>query len=530
MSNADLLLNNKFRFTHPLDLEYEARIVDNPKLDWGLNPFGDQEWTFVLNRMEYLYYLQDASKKHQEHAVYLINNWIENVALSDKYVRTIDTAMRITVWADLLYLVPSNTHAQVIDSLQAQICYLEENWRDKHLFLNWGIIQTCSIIYVVDKVPALKTSIELHRMRVLQMLQNQFTANGYHCEMSTMYLIEVIRQLNKICDIAGFEFVKPYLDRAKASLNNLLLPSGVYAPVGDSDFHYANILDEHLELQTAVKTNNLEDGVARVLEGDFEMMLFNHSHGGGHGHFMNNHLELCYQNQQIFTDCGRFNYRDIDTRYELKSAQSHNTISSEHIPLEVVDSWCNRGYKQVFPIRQYKTSNGTLVISSWLADDIVHNRAVFICEQFTIVIDNCNKKFIQNFNADDKVKISEDNISYDDKVALHYYTNGNSKLNTHFQSRKYNQLTDVDSLQIAANDNFVITAFMKEKQRCKQLNVTDRRGVKMDNYCGVQIGKVKLIISFAENLEASIPYYCNDLAFTCQLAVAFEDNIEILKI
>ncbi len=522
----NLLLENKFQFNHPLDLERESRIVYNPSLDWSLNPFGDPEWTFVLNRMEYLYQLDDDPKsiaKLQE----LVINWIETVSLDDHFVRTIDTAFRITVWADVFDKFTTSQQQLVIASIQQQIDYIETNYSDRHLLLNWGLIQSCSLVYVANKLSGLKVN-KVHKKRIKLMLEHQFTTSGMHVESSTLYLFEVIRQLDKVCEIEGYEFIRPVLLRAKSTLANLRLNSGYLACIGDSDFHLAIDIFQVFNMSDIKPANNIPDGICHIQKGQFEVILVNAKHGGGHGHFMNNHIEVCVGTTSLFTDCGRYNYQDISERNFLKSYEAHNTVNNFQSNIQVLNSWKNDGTKQTFPIECYTTGDDQIIISTWRTQDFIHNRLVWLTSDFVVIVDNCNKDYELTFNCDLGVEY-EGQMLYTDDVQVHVTCSKQLVGGQAIQSRVYNEYNQINKINVKSCSGFTTTALSLEASSMIISPIYNCKDNVVDNYQAITVGSKTLILSFEENLAASIPYYYQGHCFNCRLGLISNDQMSVIK-
>lgn len=527
---ADLLLENKFYFNDQFDLERDPRIVDNPNLDWSLMPFGDNEWTFMLNRMDYLRTLHNRSETHNQKLKQFVFNWIDNIDLSEGFIRTIDTAIRICAWVDVIDVFTDYERQIVIGSINHQIEYLEANWLDRHLLLNWGIIQSASIIYTYAKVPGIIADKEMHKSHLLTMINTQFTKSGMHNECSTMYLFEVIKQLNKISGIPGYQFIDATLINAKRTLVNLKLNSGYLAPIGDSDFHYANILFEYLKISDDLEpADNTSDGIVHVHTGNFEVMLFNMIHGGGHGHFMKNHIEVCYKDKQVFTDCGRFNYRNIKERYDLKSIVSHNTIHSDDMDIAVIDSWKNTGSVRSFPIEHYKTNNRNIIVSTWISGNVTHNRGLWIEDDFVVIIDMCGSDYQVNFNLNQGASYESDVITID-KTILNFKSTSLLETSVGTQSRKYNQLDQIQRVTCSNNEEeYVVNVLAKDEVELKVEPILNVKHLVVDGYRAIRVNNKTLIISFTENLGASIPYYYDEIPFNCRIAVVENGEIEVIK-
>lgn len=525
--NSKLLLQNKFCFNHFLDLEHDNRIVDNQMLDWSLNPFGDNEWTFMLNRMEYLRDLDLSNDIEKDKAKELILNWIKNVSLEDSFVRTIDTAMRLSAWLKVVDIFEEEDYQLVTDSMIEQIAYLEGEWQDRHLLLNWGIIQVCSIIKVANYIDY-PLDINLYQQRLMTMLKMQISTNGLHNESSTLYLFEVINQLNKIATIPEFKFVIPILNKAKATLVNLRLSNGTLVAWGDSDVHPAEQLFEYLNIADIEAADNTSDGIVHLHNGKFELMLFNTKHGGGHGHFMNNHIELCIDGKHVFTDCGRYSYTENQRRIQLKDFESHNTIQLATPICKPLSSWKNTGNKQVFPIQYYQLDGNDIIVSSWSNGRTVHNRCVWLNDDSCIVVDFVKDDYKQVFNCSNEVNIISNQLTIDSQKYCLKFSQPDKHVEA-IQSEVYNQLNSIKRIETAPASGFQITSLCASDKDLMLENIYDSKGRKLENYQAISCGKSSLIISFEENLESSIPYYYRDNPFNFQIGLYQGEVLSVLK-
>lgn len=528
MIETRLLMENKFCFNQPFDLERDERIVENLNLDWSLNPFGDQEWTFMLNRMEYLILLDSNIENQKEKIKQLVLNWITNVDLESCFVRTIDTAIRLGAWLDVVECFEHDEYGTVITSIQKQIDYLESNWQDRYLLLNWGIIQTCSLLEVDSRLDEVTIDFNTHITRLKQMLHIQFSKNGFHNEASTMYLIEVVKQLNKVVNIPGCEFVSPVLAKAKATLVNLKLKSGYLAPIGDSDFHLINEIFDDLKMENIKPANNIEDGVIHLYRGQFEVMLFNTKHGGGHGHLMNNHIELCVDKKPVFTDSGRYTYTEDKIRKVLKDFECHNTISVQNSNCLPINSWKTSGYKCVFPIEYYQSEEDDIVISSWTDTVNIYYRCLWLQAGGVVVIDYTNTSYSQIFNCDSELVISNNEFVINDRQYTVLSSNG-YELNSGVQSKVYNQIASTKRIETSRSTGFQVTAVSEQENLLKIEKIFNVKGVEVENYRGINYGGKTLIVSFIENLQASIPYYYQKQPFNFQLGLYNNKSFNVLK-
>ncbi|MFV0288744.1 MAG: heparinase II/III family protein [Mycoplasmatales bacterium] len=529
MKTIDLLLENKFRFDQKFDLECDRRIVQNIKLDWGLTPFGDREWTFVLNRMEYLYLLAEAGGKYQKHANYLVYHWLKHNNLTEQYQRTIDTAMRITVWADLYATFEESGKKQILSSIKNQINYIDNNFLPRHYFLNWGIIQVCSLLYVNHKLQLNLSNKSLWIKQLKQMLMWQMSKNYLHGEASIMYHIEVIRQLNKIMNIENCEFVLGIIQQAKRTLNTLKLNSGYYPAWGDSDYFLVKDVDEYINNDEQLENNLTTEGIIKFATTKFSGLLLNTKFGGGHGHFDNNHLELCYKKQSLFFDPGRYTYTESKARLALKNITLHNSAYFENLDIKITTSWKTKGTLEVYPLERFETDEETVIISKWQSQKFKFTRILWVQEQIIAIIDYCDttKQIIQSFNINNEFYYSQEKLQTK-ADSLFIKSNGQVVLKTKFGSQRYNESFKFKQYQNQSSNNLAYTILSSNKIKCSQEYVVDNKQQKLNNFICLTINDKTLIIAVKEKLNVSIPYYYQQQAFLATKLIIGK-KIKVLK-
>lgn len=83
------------------------------------------------------------------------------------------------------------------------------------------------------------------------------------------------------------------------------------------------------------------------------MLLLNGPLGSGHGHADNQHISLWYDGAPIFSDSGRYTYReDLPERCTLKAAPAHNSILVDHKSASVPSaSWSFSNFS--YPLKNY---------------------------------------------------------------------------------------------------------------------------------------------------------------------------------
>lgn len=254
---ANDVMDNVFTFNKTWDMERccEPFVFDGA--DWNVVNNDDEEWCFMLNRMDYLVDLAAATlatgePRYAARAWSLIDNWIcaHPAIESELSTRTLDTGIRICTWAQVL---PVLEHAGLLDddalarvhrSINDQIVYLHERYIPKYETSNWGSIQALAIVYVlctIEAAPADHPAWSWACERIESQMRAQVYPDGIDWEQSTMYHVEVL--LNVLRSrwallVRGIELPAGLDGTARAMARALcaqMMPTGDIDAQGDSD-------------------------------------------------------------------------------------------------------------------------------------------------------------------------------------------------------------------------------------------------------------------------------------------------------
>lgn len=373
IKQANLLLTNTFVFDKVWDMERCPRPYTLPKeLDWNTSCHDDEEWTFMLNRMDYLSFLIQAyvltsDIKYADKCMFFMFDWIEKHQPIQpmKSTRTLDSAMRLSNMVDaMLYLYDKGLLSdQEIECLcvyfNTQIQYLKQAYVPKYTLSNWGSIQVSVIAYVL---PLLEEEVETNpifqwaKQELATQLAIQVYDDGVFWEQSTMYHVEVLHYVLKYIHMSN-ALVKPAVENActKAyqlsdALYSQMTPSRKIEAFGDSDccliedilsraclilkekkwlfvsmeqldIESVYCLGSHVAEEYSIQEASIDeqlyfDGIDSGMftarsswQNDAHFMMFtNGSLGSGHGHCDNLHFSLHYQGKPFLIDIGRFTY------------------------------------------------------------------------------------------------------------------------------------------------------------------------------------------------------------------------------
>lgn len=422
LKKADELLNQTFVFNKTWDMERCLIPFHFDKMDWNAQRNDDEEWCFMLARMDYLNYLLLASlitddKIYAEKAKFYILDFIkthEEITFSPS-TRTLDTGIRVmNIFEALPYLLylnelNENEYNIIKQSLIKQMSYLKANYLTKYKTSNWGSIQTCSIVSVLPFIAPEQKELYIWALDELELqFSIQVYEDGMHWEQSTMYHVEVLNYGLKAIyylTLAGLKVPDVLYSKTKALANALMLqltPMGGIETFGDSDrvkaydvFTKASIIfndgyfkffaDKTPDIETIYTfgansvnlLNDIEqkqpktlyfDGIDSgmyTVKSDFTKnssftMFTNGSLGSGHGHSDNLHFSIYHKGKEVLIDTGRFTYReDHELRVKLKSMKAHNSIIiDDNEYCKPSDSW---GYADFgLPLKNYVKHHGDI--------------------------------------------------------------------------------------------------------------------------------------------------------------------------
>lgn len=261
VNQAERLVRQEFVFNRNWDMERCRKAYTLTEMNWESKMNGDEEWCFMLNRMDYLGDLVMASeitnnRKYADKALFYIKDWIKqhpNIKPLDS-TRTLDTAIRC--WNMLLamkylfaYQYIDDVDIELISkSIVDQLKYLREKYICKYTLSNWGSIQTCAIVSIYPYLDENYENNEIFQW-ALREISVQFPLQVYEdgmlWEQSTMYHVEVLSyglvllQQAKIFHIELLEDVKDAIKRLGTSLLLQITPQNTIEAYGDSDEVYA---------------------------------------------------------------------------------------------------------------------------------------------------------------------------------------------------------------------------------------------------------------------------------------------------
>ena len=237
IETCDLLCKNTFIFNHKWDMEVcKTPFTFSKDIVWNKIPFGDPEWTFMLNRHKFWIYLAKAyiltsDEKYLETFKFQINSWIDNVDIfNEEYkncARTIEIGIRCLNWIKSLNILKQSSidiepiEKKMINSLISQSKVLIDIYDDFRTLSNWGVMQNCGLISLAlnykEKYPILNEYLDIALKRLEHQCKIQILPDGIHWEQSPMYQNEV---LNCLLDIS-FDYKNLNLNIPNFILNSI---------------------------------------------------------------------------------------------------------------------------------------------------------------------------------------------------------------------------------------------------------------------------------------------------------------------
>lgn len=374
IKQADELLQQVFTFDKPWDMERCKIPYSFEKMDWNAQRNDDEEWCFMLNRMDYLNYLMltgylKDDKKYIEKGKALMFDWIDAHQKMEPScsTRTLDTGIRIMNFMETLpYIYRAGILSdieleKILSHIDQQIQYLKEHYLTKYTLSNWGSIQTCAIISTMPLYLSNYCENEIYtwaRREIETQFGIQVYDDGMQWEQSTMYHVEVLNygmkalfydrfyhneelpvlkhQVEKLADAlfyqATFDFhietfgdsdracIKDVMTRAASLYQNGVWKYGGY-PQYDLESLYTFGVTEAIQYQKLPVIEPVkrifdgEDSGMYTIRSDWSTqasftMFTNGSLGSGHGHSDNLHVSIYHQGVPVLIDPGRYTYRE----------------------------------------------------------------------------------------------------------------------------------------------------------------------------------------------------------------------------
>lgn len=371
---ADLLMANTFCFNKKWDMERCPCPFKVKKIDFNMVQNADQEWCFMLNRMDWLSFLVLAGKITKQKAYYqkahdLIILWLmQHPKIKPELsTRTLDTGIRLvnlldaTVYLNHFDFFTDSELDKLGQSLYAQCKYLKRQYIPKYKTSNWGPIQLAGFLITYPYLCVNYQKNKLYawaRKEYLLELNLQILDDGMDWEQSPMYHVEIMLYIQRLLfekqnyDPELIITLKNKLKSMTLALAGIITPSGDLEAFGDTD----RINTKDIFSRSALILNNSQFKFLGLPKLDYETLYYlgcgqnriyaqikasspkvreykgkdcgnfafrsswqsnanylffnNGPMGSGHGHADNLHFSLYIKGQPFLVDSGRYTYRE----------------------------------------------------------------------------------------------------------------------------------------------------------------------------------------------------------------------------
>lgn len=511
------------------------------EINWNYILHDDPEFAYQMNRHRFWICLGQAygltgDEKYAKELVFQILDWLENVPWTEESEkltwRTLDAGLRADYWVRAMALcadspaVTEEAAQRFLEGLEVHGKRLYEN--PKTAFSkksNWGVMEYAGL-YVLGFILENDEYVEQAARYLRSGLHIQVMDDGMHWEMSPMYHNEVLMAYLEVMRVAEIWNHKPFSREEIQIIENLAYgtlglktPTGHQPMTGDSDdtdvrdllsqaalvmgngrlkaggfeqLDYESIWmfgPQGFKAYEEIKAEELKAGLMEfpdsgqvvVRDGwgeDANWLYFvNGPLGGGHGHLDKLHLGLWMKGEEVLTDSGRYTYKDVGRRYELKAARAHNVPMAGDLEYaESKDTWTYDGLPQCFP-NQVRQKGEYLFIEGshggyGQKGMVVRRRIVAVGFDIFAVSDtflgNMPDEIAQTFHFGETIQISKTGEWVEGKgdkggFLMKAFSEGRAASmmpGTSHVSRHYNQLGQTAELRIRQKASRTLTTFL----------------------------------------------------------------------
>ncbi len=214
ISIADEVRKKYFVFREEWDMERTNIPYQFKKeIDWELNPFGDPEWTWMLNRNKYWMHLGKAyfftgKEKYAKTFVQQVTHWIDNnplPSLEDKYRgtgawRRIEAGIRCENWIKSFEFLKKSKYVtpefleKFLNALFLHGEYINNSFSNFSKISNWSILENHGLFNLSVFLEDFKIASAWQKKAVNRLttcMELQVLEDGTHWEHSPMYHNEV---------------------------------------------------------------------------------------------------------------------------------------------------------------------------------------------------------------------------------------------------------------------------------------------------------------------------------------------------
>ncbi len=602
--DADRVLNNTFLFDNPWDMECcYTPYTFKSSIDWNYCPFGDEEWTFMLSRFGYLANLEAAyiikkDAKYLEKGKELIQDFIINNPFSKQNsntsYRTLDSAIRIHNWINFYqtcktyYNLDSSFVKQLTLALNETNQYLITNQRPFLKLSNWGSIGYSylakSAIFLQDNSLLTQTLPLLE-----ENLKYSVLTDGMQFEQSPMYHIQVLTALLDLIKIAKSKKVKlpdtiksTAFKMALATLASikpdrrqfmqadsddtqlkdiftycaLVLEDGIFKTVGeteltppytDSDIHKYNRLKP--VLPNFLNKELTQSGNYYLRSSWKKTGLVTHFKcggiGSGHGHLDLLHLDISKGKEDILVDSGRYTYKDIEERHELKRTRSHNSIIVDDKDCsQIIDSWAYSNRPDFLQSSIIELPYGSFIEGTSLGfyPTIIKREILQIKDIAIFIFDTIKSTqshaYTRYFHFDNKYKLEqkENYIKYNN-TRFYCDLKEETTIVKTLYSKHYNQLENKETVVAKSNgQNLVLSSLLlldpTYKMECEKIRLNSDNK-ELDNSFAFSLyndtNTFNLLFTMENEIAGVDLITSSKLKGYGRLITSFNDNYQVIK-
>ncbi len=485
LKKAEDICNDIIYFNRTWDMEGDNKPVKFSWNNWSQKQNNDDEWTYMLNRMEYLNDLVLAYKitkkdKYQTKCIFIINKWIlNNVNLEKKYHRTLDTGIRLLNWNYVLNQLDIDND-EIKKSIINQINYLTINYRIKDNLSNWGILQTIGVLCSRDIFDNALVKWWEEKLKI--QLEIQINEDGWHWEHSIMYHNQVLLGLCRLqLTYPAYDLIS-IIDQMAECTYSLCRPDYYQIQQGDSDrtdvsslLALAASITENkkynlqpVDFETAlyiekrllpfqelgeVKKLYSASGISIYRQNELYLTVHNQPYGSSHSHLMWGHINF-YNQIDILIDPGRYTYRNCRERTQLKSLSAHNcAINITRYQEQILNSWDTKVNAQKIGITQQSKDQIVVTIVDFKVKEEHYQRQVILIEEQLLIFDDipfaCGEEINANLVINPQIKINDEFRFSNGYYLSHNYDK--IAVEKQIYSEHYNELQITNRIKFISN-------------------------------------------------------------------------------
>ena len=390
-------------------------------------------WSYNLH---YFDYLNAHAPKDRNHALQLVNDWIQyNPPFAGTGWEPYPLSLRIVNWIKF-QLCEGALPFQALTSLYLQARFLYQNLEyhllGNHLFANLKALIFAGLFFNTSES---QQWLNLGLKLLQQELTEQILKDGGHFELSPMYhniILEDLLDLMNLLQTYGRALTSAQINKINQMFQwseKLCHPDGEISFFNDSSLNiapntadllgYAQRLSFKPTLLPQTPYLYLQDsGLIRVHQPHF-LMLIDVAEVGpaylpGHAHADTLSFELSVKGQRLFVNPGCYSYQNLASRRDVRSTAAHNTVEVDGV--DSSEMWgAFRVARRAHPRHIHiESSDENIHISAQhdgylrLPGKVVHQRDFYITPQSLVIEDQLhgqNKSAIAYFHLPPSISV-----------------------------------------------------------------------------------------------------------------------------